>query len=87
MTTTKTASTANQRNTRTRSNTRLDVFYKKNKETYPTDTWVVFVNEDGKRKRPRTFKGYFTRDNVRNAYAQAYGIPIQETRSRRVTNY
>jgi predicted hydrolase (HD superfamily) len=72
---------------RVRSNTPLSLFVKKNAAYYPAKTWVVYVMEDGKRTRPRTFASGYTRDNVRNIYSKAFGIPIQSTRSRRVENY
>ena len=87
MTNTTKAKKATRNTQKTRSTNRLEVFYKKYADTLPTDTWVVFTNEDGKRKRPRQFKGFHTRDNVRSAYAQTFGVPFTETRSRRVSNY
>lgn len=66
---------------------KLKAFIKKNRDQYPTDSWVVFTKNGKLRKYPRVFEGNLTRDKVRSTYATTMGVPIQETRSRRVENY
>jgi hypothetical protein len=75
---------------KTRSDVRLDPFYKKRKNEYPSSSWVVYTTpegRDGKRSKPRVMDGSFTRDQVRGAYAAQMGVSKEETRSRRVSNY
>jgi len=84
--------TNNTRRGGTRSNstrvTSEGKFTQKDKASYPRNSWVVFVNSNTGRKAGMiTYDGRFTRDEVRTAYAQEFGVHQNETRSRRVRNF
>ena len=66
---------------------KLRAFIKKDRNQYSENTWVVFTTNGVTRKFPRLFESNLTRDRVRSTYARTMGVPIQETRSRRVANY
>lgn len=82
----KTSKTGKVQSKKSMSVTSNGTFVRKNRAQYSENTWVVFTTDNGKMKAPRTFDSKLTRDNVRNAYAREFGIKMQDTRSRRVSN-